>query len=210
MRRHGSSVLNRPSRATTKFVLVLLAVAIVVPTVVFAGPKKKQPSIPSCTRLPTKTMAKLLGTGPLKRIHRTANLCSWKGTKSGHYGQLLGIDIIPGIKSIYATAESDGKAAAAKNGDSFGTLSSRHNPWKAAFFVTGTMTDAGLPPCSAKHKRPPFGPPKCSGDPEWTTFNVDSYDSKLMVSVGIAAQQGDVQLSHVIELNKEILSGKIR
>ena len=29
-----------------------------------------------------------------------------------------------------------------------------------------------------------FGPPQCSTDPHWTTVNVDSYNSKLMVSVG--------------------------
>ena len=35
-------------------------------------------------------------------------------------------------------------------------------------------------------------------------------DSKLEVATGIVAQQGDVHLSHIIELNREILSGKIR
>ncbi len=188
----------------------MLAVAIAVPAVVSAAPKKKAPSIPSCKRLSATSMAKVLGTGPLKLFGRTANLCSWKGKKAGHYDQAVGVDIIPGIPSIYATAEADGMKAAAKNDETFGTLSARHNPWKAAFFVTGTVTDAGLAPCSAKHKLPKFGPPTCSGDPEWTTFNVDSYDSKLMVSVAVAAQHGDVQLSHVIELNEEVLSRKIR
>jgi hypothetical protein len=57
---------------------------------------------------------------------------------------------------------------------------------------------------------PPFGPPECSADPGWTTIDVDSYNSKLMVSIRAAGQVGDVYFSHVVELNKEILSGKIR
>jgi hypothetical protein len=99
---------------------------------------------------------------------------------------------------------------AAREGKDFGALPARHNPWKAAFFVAGMASNGGLESCPPGHTLPMFGPPQCSGDPDWTTINVDSYSSKLMVSVGIGAQQGDVHLVHVIELNKEILSGKIR
>jgi hypothetical protein len=52
-------------------------------------------------------------------------------------------------------------------------------------------------------------------DPEWTTFAVDSYGSSsyyhqsLMISISLGAQHGDSQLSHIIALNGQVLSGRI-
>ncbi len=178
-----------------------------------AGAKKPTPTgIPSCSHLSTATMAKVLGSASLlfKGKPGKANLCLWEAIRPGHYHETLAIDIIPGIKSIYKVAEADGMKNAAKEGKNFGTLSSRNSPWKAAFFVTKSVYNSGLPSCSPEHALPAFGPPECAADPSWTTIDVDSYNSKLMVSVGAAGQVGDVYLSHVIALNKEILAGKIR
>ena len=157
-------------------------------------------------------MASVIGTGPLRFKDRTphSNLCTWQAKVPGHYHELLSIDVVPAYKSVYSLAESDAIKTAAAQHQDFGTLSAHHNPWKAAFFVTGTTTNAGLEPCPPAHKLPKYGPPQCSADPDWTVINVNSYDSKLEVATGIVAQQGDVHLSHMIELNREILSGKIR
>jgi hypothetical protein len=51
--------------------------------------------------------------------------------------------------------------------------------------------------------------PACSGEPDWTLINVDSYSSKMMLTIAAAAQLGDVHLSQVIELSKGIISGKL-
>ena len=156
-------------------------------------------------------MAKVLGSASLvfKGRPGNANLCFWEAIKPGHYHETLAIDIVPGIKSIYKVAEADGMKNAAKEDKNFGTLSSGRNPWKAAFFVTKSVYNDGLGACPPEHVMPAFGPPECAGDPGWSTIDVDSYNSKLMVSVGAAGQVGDVYLSHVIALNKEILAGKI-
>lgn len=201
--------------ATLAALFTLLSLLIAFPGLAAGHPSraiKRSHGIPSCSHFSATTLAKVLGTGPLKFKGRTphSNLCTWEGSKPGHYHQTLSIDVIPGIKSIYETAESDGRENAAKEGRTFGTIPSRHNPWKAAFFVTGTVSNSGLEPCPPEHALPVFGPPGCSGDPEWTTINVDAYDSKLMVSAGTGAQHGDVQLGHVIQLDRDILSGVIR
>jgi hypothetical protein len=194
--------------------LACLALLTAVHAVAATSPKKRvmPASIPSCTHLSTTAMAKVLGSPPLEFKGRTphSNLCTWEAARPGHYHEALSVDIVPGKRSIYKMAESDGMKSAAKERKHFGRLTAAHSPWKAAFFVSGTVFNNGLEACPPEHGLPMFGPPECSADPNWTTVNVDSYDSSLMVSVGAVAQLGDVHLSHVIELNREILAGTIR
>jgi hypothetical protein len=211
MRRHKLVSRAARRRAAIGALLALpLALVVAIPTLAATSPKKKVKSpIPSCSHLSTTAMATVLGSARLSLKEKKANLCIWEALRPGHYHETLAIDIIPGIKSIYKLAEADGMKNAAKEGKQFGTLSSRHSPWKAAFFVTKSIYNDGLEPCPPEHTTAPFGPPQCSGDPSWTTIDVDSYNSKLMLSVGVAAQVGDVYLSHVIALNREILAGKI-
>ena len=64
--------------------------------------------------------------------------------------------------------------------------------------------------CKPDHTMPLTGPPACSGDPAWTATDVDAYNSKLMVSTAAGAELGDIHLSGMIELVREIASGKIR
>ncbi len=215
MRRNGQSSPTARKRVAGGALLVLLALVVAVPALAATSPRKKSGeshgAIPSCTHLSTTAMAKVLGSPPLELKGRpgNANLCLWEAVRPGHYHETLAVDIIPGIKSIYKVAEADGRKNAAKEGKTFGVLSLRHSPWKSAFFVTKSVYNSGLEACPPGHTMAPFGPPQCSGDPDWTTIDVDSYNSKLMVSIGASAQVGDVYLSHVIKLNEEILAGKI-
>ncbi len=210
MRRSGSSSSPAQWRLAIAALLALLALVVAIPALAATVPRKKaKPAIPSCSHLSTTAMARVLGSTSLTLIGKHANLCVWEATRPGHYNETLAIDIIPGIKSVYKLAEADGMKNAAKEGKQFGTLFLRHYPWKAAFFVTKSTYNDGLEPCPPEHTMPRYGPPECSGDPSWTTIDVDSYNSKLMVSIGAAGQVGDVYLSHVIVLNKEILAGKI-
>jgi hypothetical protein len=90
---------------------------------------------------------------------------------------------------------------------------------KRAFFVTSTKSTASLPLCQPEGEGTPPEPeelgPKCHGQPPLTAITVIGYGPakpsglELMVSTGVTGQQGDVSLSHVIYLVKDILSGKI-
>ena len=192
-------------------VLALVAAILALTAGASAKSKPKPPSIPSCSHFSDNALAKVLGLVKLKYKGKTphSNICTWEGTKSGHYHQILQIDVIPGIKSVYELAQTTGQKTAAKDHKQFGTLGSRGYPWKAGFFVTGTTSDSGLKPCEPGHKLPDFGPPMCAGDPEWTTINVTAYSSKMMVAAGIGVQLGDAHLSGMVELVKEIVSGKL-
>jgi len=190
-------------------------IAIVSPAPAAAGAKStpKPPGPPACSGLSPTVMAKVIGLRTLTFRARVphSNLCTWEGSRgASHYRALLMINIVPGVKSIYDTALGD---AEKKHG--FGMLTTLSGPWKAAFFVTQTTSGSSLDPCSPDRKLPTFGPPRCSTEPEWTTFAVDSYGTSgyyrqsLMVSISLGAQHGDSQLSHIITLNGQVLSGKI-
>ena len=191
--------------------LALLAVAVLLPaSVASSKPKPRPPSAPSCAGFSAAAIANALRTGPLTFKSKVAYTCTWEGAPHGHYREIIAIGVVPGIKSIYQTAESDGMKAAAKQHKTFGKLGSRGAPWTAAFFVTGTTNPGTLMACKPDHIRPLSGPPACSGDPAWTATDVDAYNSKLMVSTAAGAELGDIHLSGMIELVREIASGKIR
>lgn len=191
----------------------LIAVVCLAPAAAVSESAAKVPVPPACSGLSPGAMLNVIGLHTLTfhaRVPRS-NICTWEGSKgASHYRALLTIDIVPGVKSIYETALGD---AEKKHG--FGMLTTRSGPWKAAFFVSQTTSGADLDPCSPDHKLQRFGPPRCSSDPEWTTYAVDSYGTSsyyhqsLMISIGLALQHGDSQLSHVIALNGQVLSGKI-
>jgi hypothetical protein len=193
--------------------VALTAIISLAPTAAVSRSAPKLPVPPACSGLSPTAMAKVIGLHTLTFHARTphTNLCTWEGSRgASHYRALLMINIVPGIKSIYETALGD---AEKKHG--FGMLTTLSGPWKAAFFVTQTTSGGNLDPCSPEHKLPTFGPPRCSTDPEWTTFAVDSYGTSsyyhqsLMISISLGAQHGDSQLSHIIALNGQVLSGKI-
>ena len=88
------------------------------------------------------------------------------------------------------------------------------------FFVGAEDTDAGLSPCSeGDYGTPGHGEsqfaPVCSPEPSVEHFNAYGHGtdkrthSQLMVTAGLTGQEGDVHLSHLIELVKEVISGTI-
>lgn len=95
------------------------------------------------------------------------------GDEKDHYDTVVGVGIVPAVSSVYEAAKAAGMKTAAKDHKEFGHPIVQARAWKAAFFVSGTDTDPGLSACPPGHKLPKFGPPSCSGDPEWVTFNVD-------------------------------------
>jgi hypothetical protein len=154
-------------------------------------------------------MANLAETGHLKLAKKIGLLCEFTGEHHGHYKPTLELEIIPYTAKIWNTAKSDAQVTAAKEGTDFGQSSSK------LFFVSGVVHSSSKPPCTPGQKRPEYGPPACDGQPSWAHFSAygngtdKRVHARLMVSAGVTGQEGDVHLSHVLELVKEILSGKL-
>ena len=195
-------------------VAVLVASLAVVPAIAFSKPTSKHHGhIPSCAKLSRKAIETLAGTGKLKLAKHIAPFCAFTGEHRGHYEPQFELGVIPYVASIWQTEKADATQSAAKNGSDFGQANSH------LFFVTGEQTSAGLPPCSANYGSPGKGGsklgPACAGEPSLEKISVYGNGTdkrlhlRLMVSAGVTGQQGDVHLSHMLALVKEIISGKI-
>jgi hypothetical protein len=192
----------------------LLLVAIAVPSTLAAVRKAHSP-IPNCAAVSRHEMATVAQTGHLKLAKQTGNLCVFTGSGEhpGHYKTTFEIQIVPYYNSIWNTAKSDAMRSAARNGDTFGQSS------KKLFFVTGETTGKGLQPCKPDLGTPGKGEskygPVCATEPAESHISVygNGIDRRshlhLMVSAGVTGQRGDVHLSHMLELVKEVISGKI-
>jgi hypothetical protein len=187
---------------------------VVLPAVAFSKTASKHHGhIPSCTKLSRKAIEDLAGTGKLKLAKHVAPFCAFTGEHPGHYEPQLELGIIPYVASVWKTEKTDATRSAAKNGTDYGQVNSH------LFFVTGENTSAGLPPCTAVDGAPGTGGsklgPACAGEPSLEKISVygNGTDQRahlhLMVSAGVTGQQGDVHLSHMLALVKDIISGKI-
>ena len=199
----------------------MLAALITLPAFAVASHKgpPSPPGIPDCSALSRGAIANLIGTGSLTLEKKVGNLCTFSGHRPGHYKPVLVIQIVPWSKKLFSVSEGDAVHSAAREHEQFGVVSSALKVGKRAFFVTGTMTSASLPPCGSE-EAPALAPlevrsgPICAGEPSATHINVTGYGpspsgTELMVSAGGVAQQGDISLSHVITLIKDLISGKI-
>jgi hypothetical protein len=132
---------------------------------------------------------------------------------------VLAIQIVPWSRKLFSVAERDAVSSAAREHSQFGVVSKALKVGTKAFFVTGTTTSASLPPCGSEEAPAPAPlevrtGPICAGEPSATHVNVVGYGpspggAELMVSAGGVAQQGDISLSHVMTLVKDLISGKI-
>jgi hypothetical protein len=197
---------------------VVLAASMTLPAFVVAA-HKSSPRIPACSALSRSAIAHLVGTGPLALTKKVGNFCVFYGKRPGHYKPALDIQIVPWSKKLFSVAERDSIKSAAAEGSQFGIVSRGLKVGKKAFFVTGTKTSASLPPCGSDQAPAPSPldirtGPICAGEPALTAITVTGYGLspsgvELMVSASGAAQQGDISLIHVIDLVKDLISGKI-
>lgn len=195
--------------------LLIAALAAVAVTPALAVAKKKHSHIPNCSALSRSAIAKLAQTGHLKLEKKVGNLCEFtgKGEHHGHYKTTLDVQVIPYIKSIWQTAKSDAQSTAAKNGSTYGENS------KKLFFVTGLITGKGKQQCKKDLGKPGHGQskfgPVCATEPNATHVGVygNGTDMRnglhLMVSAAVTGEEGDVHLSHMLKLVKDVISGKI-
>lgn len=211
----GGTVWALLRERSTKRVLVALLVvsAVTFPAIASSKTKKPKAHFPSCSALSHKALADIAQTGTLKLEKKIGNLCIFYGEHRGHYKPALDVQMIPYIKSIWDLAKTDAVKSAAKDGDDYGQVNSK------MFFVSGKKSDAGLPPCSKDYGSPGKGQskfgPACSPEPDLEHFTVigNGTDKRnglhVMVSGALSGQEGDVHLSHVITLVKEVISGKL-
>ena len=161
-------------------------------------------------------MANLAQTGRLDFRKKVGNLCEFTGPsehRHGHYHTTFDVQIIPYIKTIWDIAKSKAESSAAKEGSDFGNSS------KQLFFVSGKVKHDTLDKCNKHNDKPGEGEakfgPACVGEPAADHIGAYGYGIdkrnglKLMVVAGVTGEQGDVHLSHMLELVKEIISGKI-
>jgi len=195
--------------------LCMLALSIALPAVAPAA-KSRRPAIPACAHFSVAAMASIVASGPLTLEGDANNACLWVGLIAGHYRPFLTIHIQAVSKAVYLRSEHDAKIEAAATGALFGnTIISVFKLPAAAFDVTRRVEPGGLPECEGGGEMQVFGPPLCSGEPPWTSVSVDAWGPikrkgpPLEVSVGEAAQSGDVYLLHVLLLAKAIFAGQI-
>lgn len=218
MRCHASRSVLMCMRGTRWALLVVLAASMTLPAFAVAS-HQGSPRIPVCSALSRSAIANLVGTGPLALKTKIGNLCVFTGERHGHYQPGFSIQIVPWSKSLFSLAERDAVQSAAREHAQFGVVSRALKVGKKAFFVSGTMTSASLPPCGSEEAPAPVPlelrtGPICAGEPSLTHITVIGYGPspsgvELMVSAGGAAQQGDISLIHVIDLVKDLISGKI-
>jgi hypothetical protein len=99
-----------------------------------------------------------------------------------------------------------------------GVSASAHNLGRLSGFVTTllAMAPTFVPSAAPAKSHAHIPRPACKGEPVADHFSLYGNGTakragiRLMVSVGVTGQQGDVHLSHMIELVNEILSGKVR
>lgn len=168
---------------------------------------------PSCLHISRTKLAALAQTGPLTLRKKIGPLCEFTGHHAKHYEPQFELEIIPYTKKIWDTARSDAMSSASRNGSDYGEFS------KTEFFVSGKVTDKGDPPCRRGDGSPGKGKsklgPVCTPEPNADHYAAYAHGTdrrnglKVMVSTAVIGQQGDVHLSHMLVLAKDVVSGKL-
>jgi hypothetical protein len=203
-------------RRKTRAAVALVPLSIVLLIVLFpaSAASKGRDEAPSCSSISRKKLAKLAQTGRLKLVHKVGNFCEFNGHKPpDHYVPTFEIELVPYSKKIWKEEKADAKSSASKTGSDYGQVNSR------MFFVSGKFTDKGDPPCVKSYGKPGKGQskyaPVCTPEPAASHIAVygNGTDTRthmhLLVSGAVTAEEGEVHLSHMIELVKEVISGKI-
>ena len=196
----------------------VLTIALATPGLAIAShkPPKKPASVPRCTHFSRVKMARLIDVSSLKFEGKTpgANICTYTGPRvPGHFSDLLQVDVTAESKALFVKFEQVAKKSAAQQHAMFGTLTTRQT---VTFYVIHTYVAASLGPCSPGQTTPVFGPPGCSGQPNWTIVSLDSYGAlkprgpKAWVSVGLAAEESVGPRRASSSLDHAILTGQIR
>lgn len=218
--RSGRSLSGAGRRRRPRCVAVLVLCLMVALFPALAASKTSHHShhhhashFPSCSHISRPALANLAQTGQLTLRKRTGNLCEFTGKHPGHYEPRFEIELVPYSQQLWNTIKSDAQSSAAANGDQFGQASPKE------VFVVGRSTDSGLDPCKKEDGKPGKGEskfaPACAPEPDAVSISVYGHgtDKRLhmdiIVSSAVTGQAGDVHLSHMLQLVKDVVSGKI-
>jgi hypothetical protein len=208
------------TRALSGVLFALLAIALATPALApgsHKSPKKgKPPSVPNCEHFSRVKMAGLIHVGSLKFEGKSGpgvNICEWLSPHiPNHYSDLLLVDVTAESKVLFAKTKQALEKAANEKGYPVGSQGA------ALFYVINVVLSADAGPCEPENIVPRLGPPGCSGDPPSESVTVYSYGAlkprgpNAFVSVALAREfiYKGREVSEVIALDKEILSGQIR
>jgi hypothetical protein len=137
----------------------------------------------------------------------TGPLCTFIGRVPGHYRPTLEVEIVP-----YSTALWHAATGVHPPHATTGYFNPKLYFWSQA--VT-SESQGNTSSCEATDVVANETGPACAGQPDGDAFGASGYGPyksgalKVIVTVGLTGQQGDVHLSHALALVMEILSGKI-
>lgn len=213
--RPGGRFCGAQLRLSGAAAVAALTVSVaLLPGVAASRTSRTKRHIPNCKKLPRSKMADIAQTGRLTFRKKIGNLCEFTGHHPNHYEPTFDITVVSYKKSIWDSAKSQAQSTAAMEGSDYGDVS------RSMFFVQGNLTDKGDAPCNKHNGKPgkggsKFGP-ACIPEPDAVHIGVYGHGTDkhnglhLMVSAAVTAQKGDVHLSHMIKLVKDVISGKIR
>jgi hypothetical protein len=206
----GRGLRVTSSRDTGIALLVSLGLLIAGSPTAFAslrtGPTLPA-GFPNCASLSRSALASVGGTGPLAVLRITGPLCTFIGRVPGHYRPTLEVEIVP-----YSTALWHAATGVHPPHATTGYFNPKLYFWSQA--VT-SESQGNTSSCEATDVVANETGPACAGQPDGDAFGASGYGPyksgalKVIVTVGLTGQQGDVHLSHALALVMEILSGKI-
>jgi hypothetical protein len=192
-----------------------LAVALALP-VAASSANTSPPQLPACAHFSLSQLRQIIvGDEPLKFAGRTAgaDICTYHGHLSGRYHLLLQIALFPGSKALFKKLKADAQKSAQAQHAQYHVVKQR-NP--QIISVNSITTDSGLPACQPHQSLPDFGPPQCHPQPPWYKSTASAYGTlkgtrqNVIVTAGIGAELGDVSVGSMVQVCKDILSGKLK
>jgi hypothetical protein len=181
-------------RRVMSALLALSALLVILATAPVSADAKAPPL--KCAHFSVSAIAKVVGTGPLKLAAPEANsFCSYEGNPLTGFLPFLSVHLSHATQSIFSLSEKTTKKLAAAQGAKFATLKIGS---AQAWYVASVAPEGLGRPNEIEITVGAYGPYKSS-------------NSKIVVGAGVAAQVGvgNVTVSHMTLLVKEILSGQI-
>jgi hypothetical protein len=198
--------------------VAVVCLSMAVPAIALGaarGASSRRPRLPACAGFSTTTIENLISANVTLKREKSpgGDICPFSGHKDGHYRMAVNIGLVPGTENLFGRLEETAEKVARAQGATFKIVKSG-NP--AIFEYAQIQTGDGEERCAPAKKLPVTGPPSCDGEPAW--WHQDAYEygtikgstTKTIVSTEIYAELGDTALNGAVELDADILSGKLR
>ncbi len=214
-----------------------VAAAVVVLGVVLAvspAASKTQPTFPTCRAFATAKVSHAVGIGKLYLDHTLVHgtSCTYYGvdaakatklattgvrySKIKYYASLT-IAVTPATKFLFGLQLKLEKQTASKQGLEFDAVSKRLRFTRDEDFYTGVINGADEPKCDPQIEYDNWaGPPECEGEPALKKVGViafiptsGSHGRLLSIAAAQQAPPGSLSLSHILELARKTVDGRL-